>query len=257
MIEVIGVHLKKQRFPNNELHLVVDDIKTKNCTVVFKYEDDAEIFELMLICDVLKSQGCSLEKLFMSYVPYSQQDRRMTSEEPLSVKVFCNIINQLDFKQVNINDAHSPVTTALLDNCIESKQHESRTLKDLMVSLDEFYLISPDAGAQKKLDRVARESTSTPLGIIECTKVRDVKTGQILNTEVYCNGLGHKPCLIVDDICHGGKTFIEIAKKLKERDCGKIILYVTHGFFSKGFAVFDGIIDQIYTLKGEVYVSPN
>ena len=40
--------------------------------------------------------------------------------------------------------------------------------------------------------------------------------------------------LIVDDICDGGRTFLEAAKILKEETTGKLFLYVTHGIFSKG-----------------------
>ena len=60
---------------------------------------------------------------------------------------------------------------------------------------------------------------------------------------------------IVDDICDGGRTFIEIAKYLKEADSidsSRIHLMVTHGFFTKGLGVFDGLIDHIYTRKGKI-----
>jgi ribose-phosphate pyrophosphokinase len=34
--------------------------------------------------------------------------------------------------------------------------------------------------------------------------------------------------VIIDDICAGGRTFIELAKKLKAKNCGKIFLIVSH-----------------------------
>jgi ribose-phosphate pyrophosphokinase len=42
----------------------------------------------------------------------------------------------------------------------------------------------------------------------------------------------NEECLIVDDICDGGRTFLEIAKILKARGASSIELYVTHGIFS-------------------------
>ena len=56
-----------------------------------------------------------------------------------------------------------------------------------------------------------------------------------------------KIAIISDDICDGGMTFIGIAKALRALNCEHIVLYVTHGIFSKGLSVFDGLIDQIFT----------
>jgi ribose-phosphate pyrophosphokinase len=52
--------------------------------------------------------------------------------------------------------------------------------------------------------------------------------------------------VIIDDICDGGRTFIELAKAIKEQREGvEIYLVVTHGIFSAGFTeltkYFNGI----------------
>jgi len=76
-------------------------------------------------------------------------------------------------------------------------------------------------------------------------KDRDVKTGNITRTSITPIVHGGN-AIIVDDICDGGRTFIELAKCLKPA-CDKVYLYVTHGIFSKGLDVFDGLIDHIWT----------
>jgi len=92
-----------------------------------------------------------------------------------------------------------------------------------------------------------------PIDIIECSKRRDVRTGKIEETVVHYRPEFHgRNCVMVDDICDGGKTFIEIAKKLKEKNCGKIFLVVTHGIFSKGMSVFRGLIDEVHTPNGRI-----
>jgi len=88
------------------------------------------------------------------------------------------------------------------------------------------------------------------VGVIDASKVRDVKTGEILYTSVNYQegGLKGKNVLIVDDICDGGRTFIELARVLENyNEANSVDLYVTHGIFSKGLGVFDGLIDKIYT----------
>ena len=53
--------------------------------------------------------------------------------------------------------------------------------------------------------------------------------------------------VITDDICDGGYTFIKIAEQLRQKNVGRIVLFVTHGIFSKGLGVFDGLIDEVIT----------
>ena len=47
-------------------------------------------------------------------------------------------------------------------------------------------------------------------------------------------------------ICDGGRTFVELGKKLKELGATKVNLHVTHGIFSKGKDVFEGTVDEVY-----------
>jgi ribose-phosphate pyrophosphokinase len=53
--------------------------------------------------------------------------------------------------------------------------------------------------------------------------------------------------IISDDICDGGYTFIKIAEQLKAKGAERIVLFVTHGIFSKGLEVFDGLVDEVIT----------
>jgi ribose-phosphate pyrophosphokinase len=53
--------------------------------------------------------------------------------------------------------------------------------------------------------------------------------------------------VITDDICDGGMTFIHVAQRLKALSAERVVLFVTHGIFSKGLGVFDGLIDHFYT----------
>lgn len=110
---------------------------------------------------------------------------------------------------------------------------------------NKFYLISPDAGSNKKIFDLAK-LIDYDGEIIRCDKLRDIVTGNIIETIVYKDDLNGKDCLIVDDICDGGRTFIQLATALKQKNCGKIYLIVTHGIFSYGFDVLSDNIDGIF-----------
>ena len=76
-------------------------------------------------------------------------------------------------------------------------------------------------------------------------KHRDVLTGQITGTSIIGEAEA-KTGIIVDDICDGGRTFIELAKVIR-KDYDKLILCITHGIFSNGFDELFKYFDQIYT----------
>ncbi len=82
--------------------------------------------------------------------------------------------------------------------------------------------------------------------IVECTKERDSASGRLFKPEVLQPELVKgKRCLIVDDICDGGATFVALARRLREAGAIEVSLFVTHGIFSKGKDL-EGI-DNIYT----------
>ncbi|MEZ4933480.1 MAG: phosphoribosyltransferase family protein [Saprospiraceae bacterium] len=106
-------------------------------------------------------------------------------------------------------------------------------------------LVAPDAGAAKKLHSLAQQINISE--IISCEKTRDVSNGKLSGFKVHATDLKNKTCLIIDDICDGGNTFIGIAKELKNKNAGFIYLAISHGIFSDGFDKFKNIIDGIFT----------
>jgi len=181
--------------------------------------------------------------LYLPYIPYARQDRVMQPGEALSIKVFANLVNALHFDKVIVDDPHSDVSAALINNV---------RIRDQSILIAEFHdqlagkdvtIIAPDAGARKKSQKV---SERLRLPLVEAGKVRDVKTNEIAGTAVFGDVEGRE-CVIVDDICDGGRTFIALAQALKEKGAKRVILYVTHGIFSFGKQVIlDGGVDEIY-----------
>ncbi len=104
--------------------------------------------------------------------------------------------------------------------------------------------VSPDAGANKKTMELSKYFNHS--NFLRADKNRNLHTGEILETVVY--GVIPPEVIIADDICDGGRTFIELAKVLKAKGAKKVYLYVTHGIFSKGTKpLLDAGIDTIFT----------
>lgn len=206
------------------------------------------IMEILIAHDALKLMGVKNFSLVISYVPYARQDRKCEEGESFSLKVFARLINSMNFNKVYVVDSHSDVAVALIDNCINisNENYIHLTLNDLKKTNKNLLLVSPDAGANKKSNKLMSAFPNYFDSIIKCDKRRDTKTGLIYGIEVFAGDLNKTDCLIVDDICDGGATFINVAKELQNHNCGDLYLFVTHGIFSKGFDELNKYYKKIY-----------
>jgi len=218
----------------------------------------------LIICATKSLRELGVKEIHL-YTPYflgSRSDRKFEEGGNNYLKdVICPIINSLNFKTVTCIDPHSDV----LEACIEGFRKESNlglvkfTIRDLCgfthgrnPKVDDFILVSPDAGASKKIYNIA-EQIGYKGNIITCSKDRD-ENGRLTKCVVpmSINYWNTKDKIIIDDICDGGQTFINIAKEFKKQAYSeskgnpKIYLIITHGIFSKDFKELSKYFDGIY-----------
>ena len=232
---ITGIEFKQINYPNGETGIEV--LKFGN-ELQLVFESNQDIIDLMMIANIL-GDHCSNIQLIVNYFPYSRMDRVEKTGQCFSLKWFCEIINSMSFESVFVCDPHSPIIFKYLENAdycggVFNKIDEFRDLG--------YKFVCPDKGAMRKF-------RGTPY--ILCNKFRDFDTGDIVKTILLTDPKDIEGCklLILDDICDGGRTFIEIAKVLKPHNPHSISLAVSHGFFTKGLEVFDGHIDEIFCLN--------
>lgn len=197
--------------------------------------------KLMVAVDALNRLGYYTIHLVLPYFPGARQDRLMVPGEAMTSAVYVKILENLKFKSILSFDLHSDVvpgmfsvlTTRFVNNTA-SKFFLEAAVK--VSNGKNVMLVSPDRGYEKKMKEFV-SNNSTAYGyfdFIEGDKTRDVTNGNITGFKVYTDDLSGRDCLIMDDICDGGGTFIGLAKALKDKGAGKLYLAVTHAIFSKG-----------------------
>lgn len=234
-----AVPITRFNFSGGESQVRIDGPISEVIKIVAHVHSSDDFVSLLLLTDAARRHGAVQIGLILPYLPYARQDRVCAPGEALSLKVVCDLINAQHYNSVEVWDAHSDVALALLDRVV------NRHCSDFVAAAiphENPILVAPDAGALKKVHVCARNNG---LDYIRADKTRDPATGEITGTVVY-GEFTDRDFLIVDDICDGGRTFIELAKELRKLTDGDVNLYVTHGIFSKGTAVFDGIIDHVY-----------
>jgi ribose-phosphate pyrophosphokinase len=254
----LNLRYKISRFPDGQQSIDLEFTHFNDEVTINSRLNDFKDLEVILCATAaLKNLGIKTIHLYVPYFLGARSDRKFSEGGINYLKdVICPIINSQGFESVTIVDAHSDVLEACIKNY--KKIDNIKLVKFALTDIDntnsakeKLYLVSPDAGALKKIYNVAENFGINQ--IVIANKHRDIKTGKITHTEVP--GLTQEPSsknfVIIDDICDGGRTFLEIAKTIrKEREDSvfndKIYLVVTHGIFSAGFSELKNWIDGIY-----------
>ncbi len=234
-------------FSGGECHVKVLPSDISDCTDITAYlYSSNDVMRLLLTVDAIRRIAPQTSiHLTIPYFPYARQDRVCNEGEALSVKVMANLINSLYCTHVTLYDPHSDVTPALVNNCniINSAEIIANSPLAAIIKDKDLTLLSPDAGAEKKVRAVAKRLKTTEL--LCASKTRETATGEITSTQIH-GDISGKNIIIIDDICDGGRTFIELAKALKDANAGDVYLYITHGIFSQGLSTLEGYFKHIY-----------
>lgn len=240
------------QFPGGERHVQIigaeNSIPSRGVTIRAYLNSSNDIMDYLLLENALLKINKDLKiDLELPYLPYARQDRVCSFGQAFSLELMSKLLLLNKKNSITVWDCHSQIGLLLTGATNVTPEKIIATSPQLLSELknQNVVLICPDKGAINRCSGLAKT-----LGIkqmVQCEKVRNPATGKISHTKVSADNLSGKTAIITDDICDGGMTFIGIASALKELNTKRIVLYVTHGIFSKGLNVFDGLIDHIYT----------
>lgn len=257
LLNNVEVNLNQKRFPDMATGIeIVGQIPTRveMATIDARLDGVATpndlLFDIAQAVDLVRSiNSRAVIRLLLPYLPYGRQDRRMTKHDAFSLKVFAKLLNSLNIDTILCFDAHSDVAN-LVDNLIIISQDRIMGISEVShaLTVNDPLVVAPDMGAVKKIHKVI-SAIGNKFEPVIMDKERDPATGKIGNHKIIshtdvegCN------CLIIDDICDGGRTFISAAAELRHKGAASVSLYVTHGIFSQGVcALLEGGIDKIFT----------
>lgn len=233
-------------FPDGQRHITLEaDVNYSEVTITTSLCSADDLFDLLLVNDILRHNHNGVH-LQIDYLTGARMDRRINDRQPATLEVVASIINTAQFKSVRVLDPHSSASLDFIARSeppIYAMTEFLTALKDFRV--DDTVIIQPDKGAEERVREMTR---GLGFNIVTCSKERDQATGKLsgfkVDSPISVRGMR---CLIVDDICDGGGTFVDLAKVLRAAGAIEVSLFVTHGIFSKGMiALWKGGIDNIY-----------
>jgi len=239
---------KAWKFPGGEIHVQLKALIVPNelLTVQVRLNTTENLIFFLIVKDLLFKMGVNKFAVHCPYFPYQQADRDFSEVECFSLMTITEILRNPRI-HYRCFDVHSDVTPALLQGVsVETNHKFIETVIRWATNDDNLILLSPDAGAYKKIFKLA-QALPMQREVVSANKSRSISTGNIDSIELSREDFKGRPVLIVDDICMGGRTFIELAKKLKERNAGDLFLAVSHGIFSNGFDELGKYFTRVFT----------
>lgn len=182
----LKIDYKISSFPDGQQSITIDLPTASSATSVLIKSRLNSFKDLeLIICanQSLREMGFTDISLFVPYFLGARSDRKFSKGTCNYLKsVICPIVNSQHFKKVTVMDPHSDVLEACLENF--EKVSNSSLIKFALddIGATDVTLISPDAGALKKIFTVAEEFGIQK--VITAEKVRDLETGKILYTNV-------------------------------------------------------------------------
>lgn len=246
MIYLNGVEIIPTIFPDKTSQVwKVDEylIKKYEQNIKWVFESEGEFLHIAQLVDLLKIYRAGEINLEIPYFPYARQDKIVSNCTTFAKSTFLKLLEGLKINSITCFDIHSDYLNN--EYRIKSVSPLGEVIQSA-VNCGAELLVYPDKGA---LNKYAKDFNKI-FDYIYAEKIRNQENGQIVEIK-YFGSCKDKVCLIVDDICDGGRTFIELSSLLYSGGAKEVNLYVSHGIFSNGIKILkDAGIKKIFTKEG-------
>tara|TARA_B100001175_G_C19461494_1_gene616775 strand:+ start:261 stop:1265 length:1005 start_codon:yes stop_codon:yes gene_type:complete len=248
----LDIHLcecKISKFSNTEIKInICENIRNKDIFIIQTGTNDINnsvndyIMETLLLIDACKRSMANTINLIMPCYPYARQDKKENSREPISAKLFANMLTIAGITRLIVMDLHASQIQGFFDIPVDNIyslqlviQYVNKYLFNNMSITDKqnnYIVVSPDAGATKRTLKFAQHMQ---LNTIIMHKQRNYeKENTVDNTLLIgdTTNLKNKTAIICDDMCDSGGTLIKVIENLKANGIENVIVIITHGIFS-------------------------
>ena len=251
MIKVHGFPINVTMFPDktSQVWKLSDDLLwADKCAdqrlITWNFENEGEIFHIIQLATLLDEvNGYRPIILDCPYLPYGRQDKEIANNSCFALEAFCNLFSGIS--ELHTFDAHNP---SFFEDKFPFDFVNTLPYKEIEAIIEREsinLIVYPDKGASARYPQL-----SAKYKWAAADKLRDQLTGEITGMVMpdIDEGLN---ILVADDLADGARSMIELAKLINKYNPKSLILYVSHGIFSKGTQiVIDAGYNKIYTKDG-------
>lgn len=232
--DIVGVQLGKcsvTRFSDGEVQINIEEsIRGCDCYIIQSTSDpvNEHIMELLIMVDALKRASAKTINIVIPYYGYARQDRKARSREPITAKLFANLLETAGATRVIALDLHAPQIQGFFDIPIDhlmgvpilGEYFEGKNLEDIVI-------VSPDHGGVTRARKLA-DRLKAPIAIIDKRRPRP-NVAEVMNIVGNIEG---KTAILIDDIIDTAGTITLLANALVENGAKEVYACCTHPVLS-------------------------
>ena len=227
-----------KKYPDGTSYVVLSEEDKISYDFTFKINTYTDLHHLEQLVEVCNFHG-KTPTITIPCLIDAQADRRFDQNHSSGLKIVLKRLNSMDAK-FEIFHPHNPeVVEAMMDNVeiIDNSKFIGEVLNSVgsiqlnsgvqfkkYGIIDNLILMSSDAGGFKPLMKLCDKINWKG----ETYSASKARTNSGLKQLIDKEDFNGKDILIIDDICVYGGTFKGLSKLLKERNCGKLYLAVSH-----------------------------
>ena len=237
--EYMGVPLldaSVSHFSDGEINIQINEsIRGKDVYIIHSVSDPVNdnFMELMIAVDALRRASAQNITCVLPYFAYTRSDRKSRSREPISAKLFANMLELGKVDRVIAIDMHADQIQGFFDIPVDHLRAMpifASYFEKKIKNPDDFVFVAPDHNSTKRA-RALAEVFGSQIAIVDQRSTED--------DEVIPDIIGDvdgKQCVIVDDLIDTGTRMINSAEAVKVAGAKTISAVATHPIFSKDAA---------------------
>ena len=238
-------------FSNGEIKVNIEEnIRNKDVCIIQSCSQDILnnksindcLIETLIMIDACKRSMAKTITLILPCYPYSRQDKKEESREPISAKLVANLLTISGITRLVTIDLHASQIQGFFDIPVDNiyslnlviNYLENTIFNNLSIlqRQNEYILVSPDAGATK---RSLKFANVMKLNTVIMHKQRNYEKMNTVDKTIIIGDthlLQDKVAIICDDMCDTGGTLLKVIDNLNNYHIKGVIIIVTHGIFS-------------------------
>jgi ribose-phosphate pyrophosphokinase len=223
-------------FSDCEINIQINEsIRGKDVYIIHSVSDPVNdnFMELMIAVDALRRASASTITCVLPYFAYTRSDRKSRSREPISAKLFANMLELGSVDRVIALDMHADQIQGFFDIPVDHLRAMpifASYFQKKIKNPDDFVFVAPDHNSTKRARSLA-EVFGSQIAIVDQRSTEDEDVVPDIIGDV-----DGKQCVIVDDLIDTGTRMVNSAKAVSAAGAKTVSAAATHPIFSKNAA---------------------
>jgi ribose-phosphate pyrophosphokinase len=220
------------RFANGEIYVkFTESIRGADVFVIQSFSDNLNdgIIELLIMIDALKRASAGRITAILPYYCYARQEKKSLPREPITARMFADILSAVGVERVLTMDLHAPAIQGFFNIPVDhmtALPMLAQYIKEKQ--LNDSVIIAPDAGSVKKAEKLAAR-LEIPLGVMYKRR----PAPNVAEMSFFIGDVQDKTPIIIDDMVDTAGSIMQVVEALVERGAKpEIHILATHGIFS-------------------------